>query len=71
MGAAKRSTRPIRQKRFSKNMRGRGETSRGLPYSNTYLIVFKVRDGKLIEIIEDTDSSHAAQRIFDLELVPA
>jgi len=52
-------------------MRGRGETSRGLPYSNTYLIVFEVRDGKLIEIIEDTDSSHAAQRIFDLELVPA
>ena len=57
--------------RMAAVLRSRGETKRGMPYSNTYFFVFEARDGKLIEVIEDTDSSHAAQTIFDLKMVPA
>ncbi len=51
--------------------RSRGETTSGLPYLNTYLFVFEVRDGKLVELIEDCDSSLSATHFFDLEMVPA
>jgi ketosteroid isomerase-like protein len=51
--------------------RSRGETTSGLPYLNTYLFVFEVRDGKLVELIEDCDSSLSATHFFDLEMVQA
>ncbi len=51
--------------------RSRGETKNGMPYINTYLFVFEVKDGKLVELIEDCDSSYSATHFFDLELVPA
>ncbi|MBV23578.1 MAG: hypothetical protein CMM21_00935 [Rhodospirillaceae bacterium] len=55
--------------RMAAVVRGRGESNRGMAYSNTYLFVFEVRNGKLTEVIEDGDTSLGAQHIFDLEMV--
>lgn len=48
--------------------RGRGSNIKNVPYNNTYFLLFEVRDGKIIRYIEDFDSSHAWQIVFDCHL---
>lgn len=37
--------------------RGRATTRRGQPYDNTYCLIFRVRDGRLTEVIEHCDTA--------------
>jgi len=52
-------------------MRGRGESKLGRPYNNDYFFLFEVKDGKIVEAIEDMDASLVNWAIFDMNLEPA
>ena len=40
--------------------RGKAETKDGRPYNNTYCHVFKIRDGKIVEVTEYLDTALAS-----------
>ena len=51
-------------------MRGRGESKLGRPYNNVYFFVFEVKDGKIVQAVEDCDASLVMWSISDMNLVP-
>ncbi len=50
--------------------RVRLETTLGVPYNNVYFFYFRVKDGKLIHIIENIDESLGYTVPFDTHLEP-
>ena len=50
--------------------RGRGSSSTGMPYNNSYVFWFTVLDGKVVRYVEDFDSSLAWRVIFACHLEP-
>ncbi len=50
--------------------RVRLETTLGIPYNNVYFFYFRVKDGKLIHIIENIDESLGYTVPFDTHLEP-
>ncbi|PCJ35444.1 MAG: hypothetical protein COA93_03225 [Alphaproteobacteria bacterium] len=51
-------------------MRGRGASKLNRQYNNSYFFLFEVKDGKIIEAIEDMDASLTNCVLFDLNIVP-
>jgi len=51
-------------------MRGRGESKANRLYNNSYFFLFEVKDGKIIEAVEDMDASLTQCVIFDQNIVP-
>ena len=51
-------------------MRGRGLSKLNRQYNNSYFFLFEVKDGKIIEAIEDMDASLTQCVIFDQNIVP-
>jgi ketosteroid isomerase-like protein len=51
--------------------RGENTTRAGMPYNNTYCLVYTVRDGKLAEVVEYMDTDLALKALGDPATIAA